>query len=82
MLDDSAVTLQGKIVQKIKKDKYLFQDQTGEIVAKIDDDVWNGQTVSPKDTVTISGEVDQDHKHPDKTKIEVDRLVKHDVDKK
>lgn len=60
MADDTYVTLRGKIVNHIKKDKFLFQDNTDSVVVEIDDDLWYGITVSPTDTVEIIGEVDKD----------------------
>lgn len=73
MADDSMVTLQGKIEKRIKKDKYTFQDGTGTMTVEIDKDIWNGQTVTPQDTVLISGELDKDG---DRTKLDVERLMK------
>ena len=57
----------------IKKDKYTFQDGTGTMTVEIDKDIWNGQTVTPQDTVLISGELDKDG---DRTKLDVERLMK------
>lgn len=73
MADDSMVTLQGKIEKRLKKDKYMFKDDSGSVVLEIDRDIWNGQTVTPQDTVVITGELDKDATH---TKIDVDRLMK------
>lgn len=60
MRDESYVTLRGKIVNHIKKDKFTFQDATDSIVVEIDDDLWYGTTIAPTDTVEIVGEVDND----------------------
>ena len=60
MADDTYVTLRGKIVNHIKKDKYLFQDSTDSIVVEIDNDLWYGVTIAPTDTVEIIGEIDKD----------------------
>lgn len=60
MRDDSYVTLRGKIVNHIKKDKFTFQDATDSVVVEIDDDLWYGTTIGPNDTVEIIGEVDND----------------------
>ncbi|EEZ1438061.1 NirD/YgiW/YdeI family stress tolerance protein, partial [Escherichia coli] len=37
-----------------------FRDNSGTIVTDIDDSVWAGQNVSPKDKVRIEGEIDKD----------------------
>ena len=58
--DNSYISLQGNIVSKIGKEKYLFKDSTGTITVEIDDKVWAGTTVNANDTVKITGEVDQD----------------------
>ena len=58
--DNSYISLQGNIVSKIGKEKYLFKDSTGTITVEIDDKVWAGTTVSANDTVKITGEVDKD----------------------
>lgn len=73
MSDDSMVTLKGQIAKQVKKDKYLFKDNTGTITVEIDKDVWKGQTVSPKDTVEITGDIDRDD---DRVRVDVKRLLK------
>lgn len=59
MRDDVPVIVKGHIVQRMGKDKYLFEDATGSISVEIDDDDWRGQTVAPADTVKLYGEVDR-----------------------
>ena len=59
MRDDVPVIIQGKIIQRMGDEKYLFEDSTGSITIEIDDDDWRGQTVSPTDTVKLYGEVDR-----------------------
>lgn len=73
MPDDSDVTLRGQIEKRIKKDKYQFKDESGTIIVEIDKDVWDGQTVGPNDTVTITGELDKDD---NRTTVDVERLIK------
>ncbi len=60
MPDESMVALQGNISKRVKKNKYLFNDNTGEIMVEIDGYAWNGNSVSPTDVVTIIGEVDSE----------------------
>lgn len=74
MADDKNVILEGKIIQHIRKDKYMFEDATGSIIVEIDNDVWKGVTVTPEDKVRIFGEVDKSMFKD--TKIEVDRIEK------
>ncbi|OVD73466.1 YgiW/YdeI family stress tolerance OB fold protein, partial [Escherichia coli] len=37
-----------------------FADKSGKIGKDIDDSIWAGQNVSPKDKVRIEGEIDKD----------------------
>jgi uncharacterized protein (TIGR00156 family) len=60
MRDDTDVVLKGKIIRSMGKEKYLFQDETGEIVIDIDEHVWEGQNVTPDDTIQITGEIDKE----------------------
>ena len=72
MKDDTNVRLIGTIVQSLGDEKYMFKDSTGEIVVEIDNDLWQGRTITPKDTIEISGDVDKEWN--EKTKIDVDSL--------
>lgn len=58
--DDAWVTLTGKIEQRIGGEDYIFRDATDSINVDIDHKRWNGQTVTPQDTVEIQGKVDKD----------------------
>lgn len=73
MPDDAMVTLKGNIEKRVKKDKYIFKDATGEMTVEIGKKVWAGQTVSPSDTVVITGEIDKDFEH---RKLDVETLTK------
>jgi uncharacterized protein (TIGR00156 family) len=65
--DDSYVNLKGQIVRHLGKDKYLFKDATGEIIIDIDNNKWNGLTITPSDVIEIKGEIDKDW-----TSLEID----------
>ena len=58
--DDTWVTLRGNITERISDDLYVFKDASGTVNVDIDHKRWNGQTVTPQDTVEIQGEVDKD----------------------
>ena len=73
MRDDVPVIVQGRIVQRIGDEMYLFEDNTGSIRVEIDDDDWRGQTVTPTDTVKLYGEVDRGIF---KTEIDIDYVEK------
>ena|SRR5574344_738379 len=71
--DDMPVSIEGNIVEHLGKDKYLFRDSTGDITIEIDNENWNGMQISPKDKVTIHGEVDKDWMS---IEIDVDSITK------
>ncbi|CNG72315.1 TPA: YgiW/YdeI family stress tolerance OB fold protein [Yersinia enterocolitica] len=60
MRDDTRVTLQGNIVERLGHDTYIFRDSTGTITVDIDSKRWQGQTITPQDKVQIEGKVDKD----------------------
>ena len=70
--DDTNVMMQGRIINSLGDEKYTFMDDTGTITVEIDDDDWNGITITPETTVQIYGEVDRGLFK--KTKIEVDSI--------
>jgi len=72
MPEDTMVVLQGNISKRVKKDKYLFNDNTGEMIVEIEGYAWNGQEVSPTDVITIVGEIDKDG---NMTILEVDEVM-------
>ena len=69
--DDSPVTLQGYIVERLGDERYTFKDTTGTVIIEIDDDNWGGLEVTPENEVVIEGEVE---KKRSSVKIEVDRI--------
>lgn len=73
MRDDVPVIVTGQIIKSMGDEKYLFRDATDSIVIEIDDDDWNGLTVTPEDNVKLYGEVES---KLFKTEIEVDRIEK------
>ncbi|QLF93469.1 YgiW/YdeI family stress tolerance OB fold protein [Pseudomonas sp. ABC1] len=58
--DESAVVLQGRIVKRIKDEKYDFTDATGTIRVEIDDEDWPAATIDENTQVRLTGEVDRD----------------------
>lgn len=59
-VDESHVVLQGKIVKRLKDEKYEFTDATGTIHIEIDDEDWPGVAIDENTEVRLSGEVDRD----------------------
>ncbi len=57
--DDSPVVIRGYLLRQNGENSYVFQDNTGTINLEIDEEDWNGLTVSPSDMVEIWGEVDK-----------------------
>ena len=58
--DEAYVTLHGFITKRLSDDTYNFTDGTDNVVVEVDDKVWRGQLVSPKDKVAIFGEIDKE----------------------
>lgn len=57
--DESRVVLEGRILSSAQeKEEYVFQDKTGKIIIEIDDELFQGRTVTPENTIRIWGEVD------------------------
>ncbi|AUI66890.1 MULTISPECIES: YgiW/YdeI family stress tolerance OB fold protein [Glaesserella] len=71
--DDTPALLEGKIVKQIDKDEFTFQDATGEIQIDVSKHAWQGQTISPQDTIQIRGKVDSEW---GKTEIDVKQVTK------
>lgn len=71
--DDAAVLLTGQITGRKagSDDKYVFKDATGEITVDIDRKVFAGQSVTPENTVRLSGKVDKDLMKPAKIDVKV-----------
>ena len=69
MRDDTIVVLTGHIINSLGDEKYMFRDDTGEVIIEIDDEDWHGITVKPEDLIEIVGEVDKEFM--EKTKIDV-----------
>ncbi len=72
--DDEYVTLRGYIIKKIRKEKYLFKDSTGEITLDIDKKI-NSQlkNVDENTLVEVYGEYDKEHF--EKNKIDVKKVT-------
>jgi len=60
MRDDSWITVRGTLEKQIGKEDYLFRDASGTMEVEIDHKRWNGLTITPKDQVELTGELDKD----------------------
>jgi len=69
-VDDAIVVLKGRIIKKINKKKYVFEDDTGQITVEISYKKMIHLHITPKTLVEINGEIDID-RFPRKT-IEID----------
>jgi uncharacterized protein (TIGR00156 family) len=64
--DDASCVLEGFIVEKLGSEMYRFRDDSGEVRAEIDDDLFKGTTVTPSTRVRLTGKVDRHRfKEPD-----------------
>jgi uncharacterized protein (TIGR00156 family) len=71
--DDTPVILQGKIERSLGDEKYLFSDDTGNIVIEIDNRIWGGLSVDENEAVEINGEIDREFR---RNKVEVRTIRK------
>ena len=60
MEDDMPVKVEGKLTKQVKGNKYQLEDPSGMIMVEIDEEDWNGNTITEQDMVIIYGEVDKD----------------------
>lgn len=76
--DDAPVVLTGHITERLagSDDKYLFKDDTGQIVVDIDHEVFAGRNVTPQTRVRLSGKVDKDMMEPTKIDVKVLEILK------
>ncbi len=72
--NDAPVLLEGHVIEKIghRKNKYVFQDDSGKVLVEIGRKVFRGQTVTPQDRVRLHGYVDCSRKKDNK--VDVERL--------
>lgn len=70
--DESMVRLQGKITKALNDEKYEFTDATGTVIVEIDDEDWQGRTITNTDVITIVGELDVEYLPTKRLKVDVD----------
>lgn len=58
--DDAEVVIQGVIVQNLGDDNYLVKDDSGTVNIEIDEDLIEGNTITPEAMVLITATVDKD----------------------
>ena len=58
--DDQYVTLKGSVIRHLKKDRYIFRDETGELQIEIGAHYFpKGKTFGATDVVEITGEFEK-----------------------
>ena len=60
MPDDTEVVIQGVIVQSLGDENYLVKDDSGTVNIEIDEDLVQGNTITPEAEVLITSTVDQE----------------------
>ena len=71
--DDTPALLEGQIVKQLDKDEFTFKDATGEITIDVSKRAWQGQNITPQDTIQIRGKVDSEW---GKTEVDVKQITK------
>ena len=69
--DGAKAQLTGKIVKSLGDEKYVFQDETGEITVDIDNDLLTNINLDETTPVVLIGEVDSDWNSQE---VEVDTI--------
>ena len=80
--DETFVYMQGQIIKSLGDDKYAFTDKTGEIILEIDNDEFNGVTVTAGEFIEISGEVDKEKTKPTEVDVKSIKKLNKEKDKK
>ncbi len=57
--DNTQMVLEGYIISHVRKDKYLFKDNTGTIIVELDKEDFFGVDVDENTHVRLCGEVDK-----------------------
>lgn len=57
--DDQRVSLKGQITKQLSKEKFLFNDGSGEIQLDIDDELTKVTPINPPVAIQLMGEVDK-----------------------
>ena len=60
MPDDTEVVIQGVLVQSMGEENYLVKDDSGTVNIEIDEDLVQGNTITPEAEVLITATVDQE----------------------
>lgn len=75
-IDDEDVTVQGHLLRKLRDEKYVFSDGSGEIVAEIDDDDFPREPIDETTKVELFGEVDTSRRRAPEIDVDTVRIVK------
>lgn len=73
--DDADVTVQGHLLRKVRDEKYMFSDGSGEIVVEIDDDDFPRQPVDETTKVELVGEVDTSRRRAPEIDVDTVRIL-------
>lgn len=76
--DDTPCVLEGHIISKIKhrKNRYVFQDKSGEIVVEIKKKVFGELTITPDDLIRIEGEVEESKKYLNEVSVDSIEIIR------
>ena len=70
--DDQMVILSGYVIKQLGKEKFLFRDETGEMIIEIESEAMPQASFDDKNKVEIRGEIEKDF--PGHIEIEVQAL--------
>ncbi|MBP3688107.1 MAG: NirD/YgiW/YdeI family stress tolerance protein [Alphaproteobacteria bacterium] len=70
--DGTYVSVEGYLTAQLNEDEYSFTDGAKNVIVKIDDKIWRGQRVTPKDEIIIYGKTDRE---ANRVMIDVKKLM-------
>ena len=73
--DDDPVILRGKLLKKLRKERYEFTDGTGTIRVEIDNEIFVKQRVDVNTVVELIGEVDKDFFESPEIDVDAMRVI-------
>ncbi|MCL2008152.1 MAG: peptidoglycan DD-metalloendopeptidase family protein [Treponema sp.] len=60
---DTPLALRGNIIFGLGTDRYLFRDSSGDMVLKIEEELWNGVNIGQFDRVEVTGDLKKDDRN-------------------
>ena len=73
--DETPCILVGNIIERVRHDKYTFQDASGTVVVEIENKIFGNNEVTPQTKVKLVGEVDKKRQRSNEVEIRYLEIV-------